>query len=135
MGKRLKSDQTDQLIVAEIVEMIDGGDERFSFSDFLDILRLRRIHHCCLNGRSGVWSEKADHGKRQSGSRCGEASERGRGKKAAPPRFCLAGKTRGTDDIIGEPGAGDLGSGLVKQLPNGVGFPGVVRWRGVAIHG
>ena len=36
-GKRLKSDQGDQFVVAELVEVIDCGDERFRFRDFLDL--------------------------------------------------------------------------------------------------
>ena len=36
MGKPLESDQTDKLVVAEVVEMIDGGDEYLGFRNVLD---------------------------------------------------------------------------------------------------
>ena len=45
MGKRLKSDQADQFIVAEIIELVDGGDERFRFRDVLDGDGLRGIQN------------------------------------------------------------------------------------------
>ena len=43
MGKRLESDQADQFLVAEVIELIDGGNQRFGFRDVLDGDGLRRI--------------------------------------------------------------------------------------------
>ena len=43
LGKRLESNQTDQLPVAEVIELVHGGDQRFGLRDVLDGDGLRRI--------------------------------------------------------------------------------------------
>jgi hypothetical protein len=87
MGKRLKTDQTDQFVVTEVIQLIGGSDERFGFRDVLDGDSLRGIHDDGLTLRHRRVGHEGQQTKRKDGGGSSKAREGGRGNEPVPPRF------------------------------------------------
>ena len=77
--KRLKSDEADQFVVTEVIELIERGDQSFRFGDFLDLGGVRCAGEFWRNFRGGRAGSPCDEGKCDGGSAGGEASEWGGG--------------------------------------------------------
>lgn len=135
----LQADQADQLGVAVLIEVISSGDQDFKVGQILNlgegILMGGRRH------RAGSWSlhgldrlERQRHG----GGGRGEGADGGGDRPAFPPwsrRFIEPDRPH---HVVGEARTRQRRRSLLKELPNGIRFPGFafrgwgMRW---AFHG
>ena len=113
---------------AEVIEVIDGGEEHLRLGDFLDLVGIR-------SEWGSLFLIEGHHGNADGGE-AGSGNKQTWERKPLPPcarSLADAGLAQG---ITGEVSAGDGCRCLSEQFPNGVIFPcGVILgWRGLVIH-
>lgn len=133
----LKPDQAHQFVVAELVDVVDGGDEGLGFGDVGDLVGVGVGGD--FDGDAGVrladlFVPRGD-GDGDRGGGGGEAGDGQRAEHEFPPWGRLSGEAGGAHGVIGEAAAGGGRGRLVEEFPDGVVFPRVVVVRCVAVHG